>query len=245
MRIAVSIEYNGASYSGWQTNGDNKTICFELERAFEKVFGSKIKIVASGRTDAGVHAYNQVAHFDLPKNCTISTKNIPSTVNKVLPSDIRITSAKEVSDRFHARYNVKSKTYLYKCYTAPVSSPLREGFFLHYPAVLNMEKMKECVNLLVGKHDFRAFCLNGGDNETFEREVLSIDIVRKKDEIYFFVKGKGFLYSMVRLIVGTLLLVGQGKLSIEQVKIALTEGDKRFVGEKVSACGLYLYSVEY
>ena len=245
MRACITIEYNGANYLGWQTNGENKTICYEIEKAFSKVCESAVKIVASGRTDAGVHAVSQVAHFDLPKNCALSLKNVLVAVNKLLPCDVRITSIKEVSNKFHARYNVKSKTYLYKCYTSAVSSPLREGYFCHYPSVLNLQLMKECANLLVGKHDFRAFCLSGGDNEGFERHVLSIDIVRKKDELYFYVKGKGFLYSMVRLIVGTLIAVGKGKLTLEQVKKALEQGDKSCVGEKMPAHGLYLYEVEY
>ena len=166
-------------------------------------------------------------------------------VNRILPIDVRITSIKEVSERFHARYNVKSKTYLYKCYTSPISSPLKEGFFCHYPSVLNIENMKKCASQLIGEHNFKAFCLSGSDAENFIRRIMSIDIMRKKDEIYFYVKGKGFLYSMVRLIVGTLLAVGEGKITCEQVKISLETGDKNHVGKKVDACGLYLYDVEY
>ena len=245
MRVAINIEYNGTNYLGWQKNGENKSICYELESALLRLTGSEIKVVASGRTDSGVHAYAQVAHFDLPNNCSLTLKNLIKNINKELPCDIRVISAKEVSDKFHARYNVKSKTYLYKCYTSPVSSPLKNGLYAHCPAVLNLEKMKEVAKTFEGKHNFKAFCLSGGDNESFEREILSIDIIRKKDELYFYVKGKGFLYSMVRLIVGTLIAVGQNKVTIEQVKIALENGDKKFVGEKMPACGLYLYQVEY
>ena len=245
MRIAITIEYNGTNYLGWQKNGENKSICYELESALLRLTGSEIKVVASGRTDSGVHAYAQVAHLDLPNNCLLTLKNLIKSINKELPCDIRVTSVKEVSDKFHARYNVKSKTYLYKCYTSPVSSPLKNGLYAHCPAVLNLEKMKEVAKIFEGKHNFKAFCLSGGDNESFEREILSIDIMRKKDELYFYVKGKGFLYSMVRLIVGTLIAVGQNKVTTEQVKIALENGDKKFVGEKMPACGLYLYQVEY
>lgn len=244
MRIAITLEYKGTNYLGWQKNGEDKTLCLEIERAFKKVLGEEIKVVASGRTDAGVHSMGQVAHVDY-KNTALSIKNLTSKVNALLPNDIRIVFAKEVSAKFHARYNVKSKTYLYKVYTSPVLSPLREEYFCHYPTVVNHEKIKECAKMLVGKHDFRAFCLSGGDSESFEREIISIDVIRKKDELYFYIVGKGFLYSMVRIIVGTLLSVGEGKLSLEQVKKALENGDKNCVGEKMPACGLYLYSVEY
>lgn len=245
MRIAITIEYNGTNYQGWQKNGENNTLCYQVEKAFYNLFGVEIKVVASGRTDAGVHAYAQVAHLDLPKNSPYNCKNLLKSVNKELPSDIRVINCKEVSDKFHARYNVKSKTYLYKCYTSAVSSPLRSGTFAHYPAVLNLDKIKQAVKVFEGKHNFKAFCLSGGDNESFEREIISIDVVRKKEELYFYVKGKGFLYSMVRLIVGTLLGVGQGKITVEQVINALESGEKKHVGEKMPACGLYLYQVEY
>lgn len=244
MRAFITIEYNGTAYLGWQKNGEQKTLCYEIERAFAQAIGQEIKIVASGRTDAGVHAIKQSAHLDL-QGKDVSLKNLLHNVNKILPSDIRITSIKEVSERFHARYNVKSKTYLYKCYTSPISSPLREGFYCHYPSVLNIEKMKECASLFIGEHNFKAFCLSGSDAENFIRKVISIDIMRKKDEVYFYVKGKGFLYSMVRLLVGTILAVGEGKLTVEKVKIALESGDKGLIGQKVAACGLYLYDVEY
>ena len=244
MRAFITIEYNGKNYLGWQKNGEQKSLCYEIEKAFLQLFGCEVKIVASGRTDAGVHAIKQCTHFDLPHN-EIPLKRVLSGLNKILPSDIRITSIKEVSNKFHARYNVKSKTYLYKCYTSPISSPLRDGFFYHYPAVLNLESMKKCASLFIGEHNFKAFCLSGGDAEDFVRRVISIDIIRKKEELYFYVKGKGFLYSMVRLIVGTLLEVGSGRLTLEQVKIALENGDKQFVGQKAEAQGLYLYDVEY
>lgn len=244
MRAFITIEYNGKNYLGWQKNGEQKSLCHEIEKALLQLFGCEVKVVASGRTDAGVHAIKQCAHFDLPQN-EIPLKRVLSGLNKILPSDIRITSIKEVSNKFHARYNVKSKTYLYKCYTSPISSPLRDGFFYHYPAVLNIENMKNCASLFIGEHNFKAFCLSGSDAEDFVRKVISIDIIRKKEELYFYVKGKGFLYSMVRLIVGTLLEVGSGRLTLEQVKIALENGDKQFVGQKAEAQGLYLYDVEY
>ena len=245
MRIAISIEYKGTNYLGWQKNGDNKSICNEIENALFRITNSQIKVAASGRTDAGVHALAQVAHLDLPENCQLNCKNLIKSINKELPFDIRVTSCKEVSNKFHARYNVKSKTYLYQLYTSQVSSPLKSDLYAHVPAVLNLEAMREGAKVFEGKHNFKAFCLSGGDSESFDREVISIDIIRKKDDLYFYVKGKGFLYSMVRLIVGTLIAVGQNKVSCEQIKLALESGDKKFNSEKMPACGLYLYQVEY
>ena len=113
MRIAITLEYKGTNYLGWQRNGQDRTVSYVLEQTFAKILGEEVKIVASGRTDAGVHAMAQVAHLDLPKTCKIASKSLIAEVNKNLPKDLRIVSVKEVSERFHARYNVKSKTYLY------------------------------------------------------------------------------------------------------------------------------------
>lgn len=244
-RVAVTIEYNGKNYLGWQKNGDNNTIEYQIEKALSQVCGVKMQIYASGRTDAGVHALCQTAHFDLPDCYTLGVKRLLKDLNELLPQDIRIKSVKEVSDNFHARYNVKSKTYLYKFYTGLTSSPLREGLYAYVHAVLDLEKMKKVAALFVGKHDYSAFCSSGGDNETFVREIISIDIMRKKEEYYIYIKGKGFLYNMVRYIVGTIIKAGKGLLSETQIMNALLNGDKTDMGEKMPACGLYLYSVEY
>ena len=205
-RIAITIEYNGSNYTGWQKNGDSKSIEREIEIAFESIVNQPTHVVASGRTDAGVHAYGQVAHVDLPDE--INVKNLHKRINEILPNDIKIVAIKEVSTNFHARYNVKSKTYLYKCYTRAVPSPLRDEYYAWVNSVLNLQKIKECALLFVGKHNFKAFCSSGGDSESFDREIISIDVVRRGDELLFYVKGKGFLYNMVRLIVGSLIRVG-------------------------------------
>lgn len=244
-RIAVTIEYNGKNYLGWQKNGDNNTIEYQIEKALTQVCGVKTQIYASGRTDAGVHAICQTAHFDLPDCYNFPVKRLLKDLNELLPQDIRIKSVKEVSENFHARYNVKSKTYLYKFYTGLTSSPLKDDFYAYVPAVLDLEKMKKAAALFIGKHDFSAFCSSGGDNETFIREVISIDIMRKKEEYYIYIKGKGFLYNMVRYIVGSLIKAGKGLLSEEQITNALLNGDKTHIGEKMPPYGLYLYSVEY
>ena len=243
-RVLITVEYNGKNYLGWQKNGENKSIEYELERAFSKVLKESTAVVASGRTDAGVHALAQTAHLDIPKNFT-AIKSLGKSVNEILPPDIRVTSVKTVSDKFHARYNVKSKTYLYKCYVSAVSSPTREGLYAHVNSVLDLQKIKSATKLFVGKHNFKAFCSSGGDNETFEREVISIDVAKHGDELFFFVKGKGFLYNMVRLIVGSLIKVGQNKLSEGQIANALETGSKDNLGEKMPPHGLYLYKVEY
>ena len=242
-RIAITIEYNGSNYLGWQKNGDSKSIEREIEIAFESIVNQPTHVVASGRTDAGVHAYRQVAHVDLPDE--INVKNLHKRINEILPNDIKIVAIKEVSANFHARYNGKSKTYLYKCYTRAVQSPLRDEYYAWVNSVLNLQKIKECALLFLGKHNFKAFCSSGGDSESFDREIISIDVVRRGDELLFYVKGKGFLYNMVRLIVGSLIRAGEGKLSKEQILNALQTGEKTNLGEKMPANGLYLYQVEY
>lgn len=243
-RILITVEYNGKNYFGWQKNGNLSTISGMLESAFNRLIGRDIEVYGSGRTDAGVHAMEQTAHLDIPSDF-MPTKKIPEAVNLFLPDDIRVKSAKDVSDKFHARYNVKTKTYLYKIYTAAVSSPLRNGLYAFVPAVLDYEKMKTAASLFVGKHNFSAFCTSGGDNETFEREVVSFDVVKGKGEYYFYVCGKGFLYNMVRYLVGTVIKAGKNKITPEQISKALLTGDKTNIGDKMPPEGLYLFKVEY
>jgi len=244
-RILITIEYDGTNYNGWQKNGDLPTVCGQLESAFNRLIGRDIQIYGSGRTDAGVHAVGQTAHFDLPDDFTLAEKKIPESVNVYLPDDIRVKTAKEVSPKFHARYNVKTKTYLYKCYTGAVSSPLKNGLYAYVPAVLDYDKMKSAAGAFIGRHDFSAFCTSGGDNESFLREIVSFDVVKGKGEYLFYVCGKGFLYNMVRYMVGTVIKAGKNKITVEEIENALKTGDKRYVGEKMPACGLYLYKVEY
>lgn len=243
-RILITVEYNGKNYFGWQKNGNLSTVSGTLESAFNRLIGRDIEVYGSGRTDAGVHAAEQTAHLDIPFDF-MPTKKIPEAVNTFLPDDIRVKSAKDVSDKFHARYNVKTKTYLYKIYTAAISSPLHNGLYAFVPAVLDYEKMKSAASLFVGKHDFSAFCSSGGDNDTFEREIVSFDVVKGKGEYYFYVCGKGFLYNMVRYLVGTVIKAGKNKITPEQITMALLTGDKTNIGDKMSAEGLYLYKVEY
>jgi len=243
-RIAITIEYFGKNYCGWQKNGEKNSIELQLERAFYSAIGESVQVVASGRTDAGVNAYEQCAHVDLP-TLVSDVRNLHKRVNEFLPSDIKIRTVKLVSDKFHARYNVKSKTYLYKCYNSTVSSPLRQEHYAWVNTFLDFQKIKSASQLFVGRHNFKAFCSSGGDNETFEREIISIDVIKHGDEIFFYVKGKGFLYNMVRLIVGSLIKVGQGKLSEAEIQKALESGDKKNLGEKMPPHGLYLYKVEY
>lgn len=243
-RILITVEYKGTNYFGWQKNGELNTISGALESAFNRLIGGDIRIYGSGRTDAGVHAIEQTAHLDIPFDF-MPTKKIPETVNEFLPEDIRVKTAKEVSDKFHARYNVKTKTYLYKIYTGAVSSPLRAGLYAFVPVAPDYEKMRAAAAVFVGKHNFSAFCTAGGDSESFDREIVSFDVIKGKGEFYFYVCGKGFLYNMVRYLVGTVIKAGKNKITPEQIASALSTGDKSFVGEKMPADGLYLYKVEY
>ncbi len=243
--VMITVEYKGTAYYGWQRNGDLPTVCGTLESAFNRLIGADIEVYCSGRTDAGVHAIEQTAHLDLPDNSLLSVKKLPESVNALLPDDIRVKSAKEVSDKFHARYNVKTKTYLYKCYTGAVSSPLKNGLYAYVPAVLDYEKMKRTAQLFVGKHDFSAFCTPSGDVGSTVREIVSIDVVKGKGEFGFYICGKGFLYNMVRYIVGTIVKAGKNKISSDEIVNALITGDKSKVGEKMPPEGLYLYKVTY
>lgn len=242
-RILLTISYDGTRYYGWQKQTGRPTIQEEIEKALKIVCGRQVEVFGSGRTDAGVHALGATAHFDL--DVAIPVSKLAQVLNNLLPPDICIQSARQVADDFHARFAAKRKCYEYRVYTGKKKDVFSANYYAIVTDPLDFEKMKEAKNLLVGRHNFEGFCSSATAVKDFVREIYSIEIARKKDMIYFTFEGNGFLYNMVRILVGTLIDVGRGRLPIKRVKDALKTGDRTLVGITMPPQGLYLKSVTY
>lgn len=242
--IKMTISYDGSRYKGFQRLKDNDmTIQGKIESVISKMTGEDIEIIASGRTDMGVHAYNQVANFKTKSD--LSLKKMKSYLYEYLPEDIVVHNIEEVDDRFHSRYNAKSKVYLYKIYNAEVHDPFLRKYTSHIPKKLDVDLMKEASKYLIGEHDFTSFASSKSKKKSHVRTINSIDIVQKNDLIEIYVDGDGFLYNMVRIIVGTLIEVGNGTIAIEDIENIIKNGDRTKAGKCVAPNGLILEKVYY
>ena len=242
-RIKIEFGYDGRNFFVFQSLADKRTIQSTLEEALSKLLGEDIKIVASGRTDAGVSAIKQVAHFDT--NSTIVPTNICFAVNKLLPSDIQVFSSKKVSDNFHARFSAKSKTYKYIVYSSKHICPVYQNFMYRCDKDLDIDLMKQATKFLIGKHNFKAFATRDDNVKNHERTLFNIEISKNDNVFAFILTGNAFLYNMVRIIVGTLLDVGTGKIKPEDVKKILDSGERKNAGKLLPANGLCLIDVLY
>ena len=242
MRIALELCYDGTNYCGWQCQ-KNGVSCQEiLEEALKKLLGKKTNLIASGRTDAGVHAKCQVAHFDC--QTTIPPTKIALALNALLPEDIQVLKSYLVSDDFHARYGAKQKTYEYAFYVSPVKVPLYERYATRVDG-LNLEKMQACCDLFVGTHDFKCFLASGSSVKNTVRTIYGAKVFKDGDFVRFSVTGNGFLYNMVRTVAGTLLAVGEEKITPEQVKSIIDSKNRKNAGKTMPAKGLMLKNVCY
>lgn len=242
-KFLITIQYLGKNYAGFQVQENEKTIQGEIEKVLQKCLNEKIEIFASGRTDAGVNAFAQTAHFE--SGTTIPAEKIPFVLNQELPNDIKVLDCKEVDSDFHARFDVKKKTYIYKTYFSKHLMPILNQGSYWLKKQPNMKDMLKCAKLLEGKHNFKCFMSSGGQQKTFERIIYYIDIKQSGNEITFEVCGNGFLYNMVRIIVGTLLEVGYQRKTLEDVSLALEKQDRTLAGFLVPAHALYLKEVKY
>lgn len=243
MRILITVEYLGTTYCGWQRQRNGTSVQEVLSDALSRLAGERIAVHGSGRTDAGVHAAAQAAHFDI--DTKIPVEKIPFAVNALLPSDISVKSARRVEDGFNARFDAVAKTYIYKMYKGAHKSPLRELTYCHIPYEPDVVKMREAAEEIVGTRDFKCFQAAGGHVKDTIRTIHSLTIEEINDEIWIEIRGSGFLYNMVRIIAGTLLYVGIGKLTSSDVKAAIDSGDRTQAGKTLEAKGLTLKSVEY
>ena len=241
--LRLDICYEGTRYRGWQRlSGTDNTIQGKIETALSRILGETIEISGSGRTDAGVHARGQVANFHCES--TMRPDEILSNLRRYLPEDIGIYSCKEVSDRFHARLNAKEKTYLYRIWNSENPCVFDRRFVAVFPEKLELAAMREAAQLLCGEHDFSAFCGNPKFKKSTVRFIRSIDIVPVGDEIRILVTGNGFLHSMVRIIVGTLIEVGRGERQADSL-CGLFGGKRADAGFLAPAQGLCLLEVYY
>lgn len=241
----IIIKYDGSDYNGWQKQGNTKnTIQGALEMAVKNVTGEEAEVIGSGRTDAGVHAFAQVANFKLARH--IDSLKLKEQLNRNVHDDICILSVEEADIRFHSRLNAKGKKYLYRIQNTIESDVFSRNYKYHYDANLDIELMRKAAQLMVGKHDFRSFCSNKHMKKSTVRTVYSIDITKDKyGEIQILYYGNGFLYNMVRIMTGTLIEVGRGIRDYKSIKDTFSACDRQSAGVTAPACGLMLIEVEY
>ena len=241
--IRLDICYDGTRYRGWQrlANNDN-TIQGKLEKTLSRILGEEIEITGSGRTDAGTHALCQVANFHC--SSTIPTDEILQQLRMYLPEDIGIYSCKNVSPRFHARLNAKTKTYRYRVWNSTSPCVFDRKFVYVCQEDFDVDAMKQAAQAYLGEHDFSAFCANKNMKKSTVRYIEKFEIIEKENELEFLVTGNGFLHHMVRIMVGTLLEVGRGVRKPDSIP-SLYGAERAQAGELIPACGLCLMEVTY
>lgn len=246
--IKMTIQYDGGRYKGWQKQNIKgtsvSTIQDKIEKVLEKMTGEEIQLVGCGRTDSGVHADNYVANFKT--NSTLTLEEIGKYLEMYLPEDIVIKEMKNASERFHARLNVVSKSYVYTIDNNPYADVFIRRYAYHIKEKLNVEEMKKASEILLGTHDFQSFTsLKPKNGKSTVRTINSIEIEENGGIIKIKYNGNGFLLNMVRILTGTLIEVGKGNLSVEDVENILNAKRRADAGEKAPAKGLCMSGVEY
>ncbi|MDD6189388.1 MAG: tRNA pseudouridine(38-40) synthase TruA [Clostridiales bacterium] len=240
----LTLAYDGSRYKGWQKQGNTpNTIQAKLEALLSRLLGQDVEVNGSGRTDAGAHARMQVASFRAETE--ISADELLRQMRTYLPEDIGALSLSEAAPRFHARLNCVGKTYVYRIWNSEEPNVFERKYLWMMPRKLDIEAMREAAKRICGKHDFKAFCSNKRMKKSTVRRVDEIKIERIGGEVRFSVSGDGFLYNMVRIIVGTLVEVGLGERDAESVSAAIDSLDRLQAGQTAPACGLILWEVRY
>lgn len=241
--IKLIIEYDGKGFNGWQKQPNKLNIQGEIEKAIGEITGEEIELIASGRTDSGVHSLGQTANFKT--NSSIDIEKFPIAINSKLKQSIVIKSAEEVEERFHSRYSVKSKKYRYTINNSKYGSAIYRDFEYHFPIKLNVEDMKKAAKEFEGEHDFKAFKASGTSSKSSVRTIYKAEVFEDNDRIYIELTGSGFLYNMVRIISGTLLDVGIGKIKPEEIANIIESKERARAGKTLPARGLCLVEVMY
>ncbi|MCD8147699.1 MAG: tRNA pseudouridine(38-40) synthase TruA [Clostridiales bacterium] len=239
----MTLMYDGTRYYGWEHQPGRDTIQGKLEAVLERMCGAQVEVIGAGRTDAGVHAKGMVASFQAETERT--PEEIRGYLNRYLPDDIAVKEVREAAPRFHARYKAVGKTYCYTCFDGPVKPVFNRRYVTRLDAAPDLEAMRRAAAVLQGEHDFRSFCGNPKMKKSTVRTVDTIEIVRKGGYLYFNVHGAGFLQNMVRILVGTLLEVGYGRMAPEQMAEILAAKDRRLAGPTAPPEGLCLMKVDY
>lgn len=242
--IRLKIIYDGTRYQGWQRQkATGNTIQGKIEDVLSKMTGEEVEINGSGRTDAGVHARGQVANFKT--DCDLSVEDMHAYLNEYLPLDIGITEVKEVSPRFHSRLNVTGKRYIYRVWNSENHNVFERKFMYPFVGELDFDAMKEAAEILKGTHDFQSFCGKKVKKKSTVRTIRILEIKRIGEEVRFTFEGDGFLFHMVRILVGTLLEIGTGEMKVEDLPGILECKVRAEAGRTAPACGLILDRVYY
>ena len=241
-RILITVAYDGTGYHGWQLQPNAVTIEGELNKALSELLGEDIRVIGASRTDAGVHANGNLAVFDT--RARIPAEKIPYALNRRLPEDIRIQAGQEVAPDFHPRKCDTLKTYEYRILNTKFQNPNKRRNTYWTYLDLDIDKMQQAGNYLVGEHDFTSFCSIYAQSETRIRTITELTVRQQEDEIILRVTGNGFLYNMVRIIAGTLLQAGAGKIQPERIKDILEAKDRNMAGPTAPPQGLTLYQYQ-
>lgn len=243
MRIRLLVAYDGTNYHGWQIQANAVSVEEVLTGALRDLLGEEIELAGASRTDAGVHALGNVAVFDTETK--IPPEKIAIAVNQRLPEDIRVMRSERVDDSFHPRYEVSRKTYEYAITNAGIQLPTKRlySYFVYIP--LDVGRMQEAAECLIGEHDFGGFCSAGSQVMSTIRTIYDIKVLANGEDIRIQVTGNGFLYNMVRIIAGTLIEVGMGRREVETVRQAVAQADRKLAGPTAPARGLTLVRIEY
>jgi len=236
------LAYDGTDFVGWQRQKNGRTVQEVLERTFRKILQEDVHVTGAGRTDSGVHAKGQVAHLAIRSSMPIPV--LQQALNAILPPDILVRSIRVVPAGFHARYSVKSKWYRYQIWNSPLRPLFERPWVFHFPKRLNVARMKRAAKLLQGRHDFRPFRSTGSVNGSTSRSLKSLTLQKKGPLIWIDAKADGFLYHMVRRIVGLLLEVGKGSVPLQEIP-SLLKGKSALVPPTAPARGLCLMEVHY
>lgn len=248
MRYVMKIAYDGTAYAGWQRQKNALSVQEALENAIETALGASVRVTASGRTDAGVHAAGQVCHFD-SDTLTVPPEKMPDCLNRFLPPDIRIVDGWGAGVNFDSNRSAKRKTYCYSLYVSKREMPIKERFAVRIDDAPTLDALQSAARLFEGEHDFKAFCASGSAVKTTVRTVYEVKVEEGESfgsrDIKIYVTGNGFLYNMVRTMTGELLDLASGRRTVESLRKAYETGERGLLGKTMPAKGLLLLNVNY
>ncbi|RSL29105.1 tRNA pseudouridine(38-40) synthase TruA [Salibacterium salarium] len=243
-RVKAIISYDGTNFSGWQVQPGARTVQKEVEAVLTKIHkGQRTSAIASGRTDSAVHSVGQVMHFDTP--FAIPEEKWPKAINKLLPPDVQVKASFYVDSSFHARFDAVEKEYRYRVHNVKEKDIFRRNHVYFYPYPINVEEIKQAASYMVGTHDFSSFCASRTDVVDMVRTIHEVRVEEHGDELHFVFRGSGFLYNMVRIMVGTLLEAGKGLRQADDVPGIIEAKSRPAAGNTVPGHGLYLWDVSY
>lgn len=247
MRYVLTVSYDGTEYAGWQTQKNARSVQETIESAIRQALGISVHVMGSGRTDAGVHAAGQVCHFDA--ETAVPAEKMPDCLNRFLPADVRILQGWQGEENFDSNRSAKRKTYCYALYDSRREIPLKERFSVRVENLPPLEALQKAAKSMEGEHDFKAFCASGSSVKTTVRTVYEVRIEESYSygtrDVKIYVTGNGFLYNMVRTMVGELIDLAQGRRTEESLREAFLTGQRELLGKTMPAKGLTLMSVVY